>query len=181
MDLYELATQTIIEISKITPVAWFKLSETIPFIGEWTPCPLTQRLVKKPFIQRVLTKHSWSGLPYDCWYLNGLEHRDGDLPSSKLPNGDMHWYKFGLQHRDHDLPAVEFANGNKYWYKNGLRHRSKDLPAIEYANGDKIWYTHGKWHRDHDLPAIEFANGVSVWSDKSVPSGMRFPAWFAAT
>jgi hypothetical protein len=163
MDFYGLADQTLIEISKVSPLTWFRICEMVPFIGEWTPCPSTQRLVKKPFIHAVKdyckTTHH---------YLNTSRHRDGDLPAYEGDCGDKRWYISGNMHRDNDLPAYEKADGGKSWWISGKLHRDNDLPAIEYANGDKEWYILGKLHRDNDLPAYEGANGHKFWYKNGV-------------
>ena len=53
------------------------------------------------------------------------------------------WYLNGLRHREYDMPAIEHYNGDKEWWINGKRHREKG-PAIELINGKKKWYWHGK-------------------------------------
>jgi hypothetical protein len=158
MDFYELPDQTLIEISKVSPLTWFRICEMVPFIGEWTPCPSTQRLVRKPFIHIV--KNSYKTIYY---YLNASLHRDGDLPAIEYADGGKYWYILGKIRRDNDLPAYEGVDGTKYWYILGQRHRDNDLPAIEWADGSKFWYISGKIHRDNDLPAIEWADGSKEW------------------
>jgi hypothetical protein len=104
MNLYDLPDETLVDISKVSPLAWFRICETVPFIGEWTPCSSTQRLIKKPFIQSIYSKyyiqskHSVWGIGHHrvCWHLNGLLHRDGDLPAIVYSDGDKTWYKNGL-------------------------------------------------------------------------------------
>jgi hypothetical protein len=138
MDFYELSDQTLIEISKISPLTWFRICEMVPFIGEWTPCPSTQRLVRKPFIHAVKTRYN-----NVRHYLNTSLHRDGDLPAIEWAYGDKWWYILGKLHRDGDLPAIEWDSCNKFWYISGERHRDNDLPAIEWDNGIKAWYKNG--------------------------------------
>jgi hypothetical protein len=138
MDFYGLPDQTLIEISKMSPLTWFRICEMVPFVGDWSPCPSTQRLVRKPFIYAVK----------DCdkdiyHYLNTSCHRDGDLPAIEGSTGDKFWYILGKQHRDNDLPAVEWDNGDKEWYILGKRHRDKYLPAIKCADGYRAWYKNG--------------------------------------
>jgi hypothetical protein len=161
MDFYGFADQTLIEISKVSPLTWFRICELVPFIGEWTPCPSTQRLVKKPFIHAVKDQHK--NIRH---YLNAAVHRDGDFPSVEWANGDKAWYVFGQRHRDNDLPAIEYAEGTKIWYVSGQMHRDNDLPAYEGANGTKIWYVSGQRHRDNDLPAIVYVYGFKAWYKK---------------
>jgi hypothetical protein len=158
MDFYELPDQTLIEISKVSPLTWFRICEIVPFMGEWTPCPSTQRLVKKPFIHTVKDLNKSI-----LHYLNTTIHRDGDLPAIERDDGTKFWYISGKRHRDNDLPAYEGADGSKFWYILGQLHRDNDLPAVEFANGGKEWYKMGQLHRDNDLPAIEDANGDKEW------------------
>jgi hypothetical protein len=141
MDFYELPDQTLIEISKMSPLTWFRICEMVPFIGEWTPCPSTQRLVKKPFIHAVKSRYKTIR-----HYLNASLHRDGDLPAVEGANGAKYWYILGKLHRDNDLPAVVWDNGDKEWFILGKRHRDKYLPAFEGANGYRAWYKNGQKH-----------------------------------
>jgi hypothetical protein len=158
MDFYGLPDQTLIEISKVSPLTWFRICEMVPFIGEWTPCPSTQRLVRKPFIHTVKSRNK-----HIRHYLNTSLHRDGDLPAVENAYGTKFWYISGRLHRDNDLPAIEYADGTKEWYISGQEHRDNDLPAFERVDGTKFWYISGRLHRDNDLPAIERANGNKEW------------------
>jgi hypothetical protein len=135
MDFYGLADQTLIEISKVSPLTWFRICEMVPFMGEWSPCPSTQRLVRKPFLHA--TKDRYKDIRH---YLNISLYRDGDLPAIEYASGSKMWCKNGQVHRDNDLPAFEGANGGKEWRISGKLHRDNDLPAIEWPNGDKLWF-----------------------------------------
>jgi hypothetical protein len=119
MDFYGLPDQTLVGISKMSPLTWFRICEMVPFMGEWTPCPSTQRLVRKPFIHAVKTSYTIRH------YLNTSPHRNGDLPAYEGACGDKLWYILGKLHRDRDLPAIEWADGYKEWYKNGQRYHPK--------------------------------------------------------
>jgi hypothetical protein len=167
MNFYELPDQTLIEISKITPLTWFRICETVPFIGEWTPDPRTQKLVQKPFIEVIVISVQWLSTSKPVfertWHLNGQVHRAEDLPAVIADNGDKEWFKLGVGHRDDDKPFMECANGDILWGKCGELHREGDLPAIIESNGDKYWYKFGKLYRDNNLPAIEYANGDKHW------------------
>jgi hypothetical protein len=90
MDFYELPDQTLIEISKVSPLTWFRICEMVPFVGEWTPCPSTQRLVRKPFIHTVKNRYKTIRR-----YLNTSLHSDGDLPAIEYAYGDKIWYILG--------------------------------------------------------------------------------------
>lgn len=71
------------------------------------------------------------------WRLNGLLHRDGDLPAIWHPDcvdGDGEWYKHGVRHREGG-PAEVFGN-TKFWYFNGKAHRDFGLPSDYYDDGD---------------------------------------------
>jgi hypothetical protein len=57
-----------------------------------------------------------------CWYKNGLLHRDNDLPAAISLYGDHFWSQMGELHRDNDLPAVIFSNGYQEWYQNGVKY-----------------------------------------------------------
>jgi hypothetical protein len=147
MDFYGLPDQTLIEISKVSPLTWFRICEMVPFMGEWTPCPSTQRLVKRPFIECIRAVSPWRHTVW--WHLNGLYHRDGDLPTVEYADGSQHWFKLGRCHRDGDFPAVIWSDGGKEWWKHGQRHRDGDLPAATWSDGYNEWYTYGQRIHQH--------------------------------
>jgi hypothetical protein len=57
---------------------------------------------------------------------------------------DKWWLINGILHRDNDLPAFEAENGHKQWCVNGKFHRLGGLHAIEYSDGSKFYYINGK-------------------------------------
>jgi hypothetical protein len=136
MDFYGLPDQTLIEISKMSPLTWFRICEMVPFMGEWTPS--TQRLVRKPFIYTV--KNCYKDI---CHYLNTSLHRDGDLPAIEGACGDKFWYILGTLHRDNDLPDYETDDGDREWWILGKLHRDNDLPTVNWTNGHKKWFING--------------------------------------
>ena len=80
------------------------------------------------FIKEVEFEHVpplFSGIADNKYYkeylLNGLWHRDNDLPAVVYKNDEANfWYHFGKQHRLNG-PAVERLNGNnEYWIYNKL-------------------------------------------------------------
>ena len=85
------------------------------------------------------------------------------LETYEIKNGDQYWYLNGVLHRDHDLPAVIYANGDQFWYKYGKLHRDFDLPAAIYSNGDQFWFKNNLQHRDNDLHAVILSNGLKFW------------------
>lgn len=52
------------------------------------------------------------------------------------------WKLNGLPHRDNDMPAIIYPNGSCFWFKNGIRHRDKG-PASTYPNGQENWWNNG--------------------------------------
>jgi hypothetical protein len=71
----------------------------------------------------------------------GLLNSYNDQPSL-IENGNLYWHKDGLLHRDNDLPSMIMNNGDKYWYTNGNIGRLNEcLPYIEKTNGDKYYLT----------------------------------------
>lgn len=99
----------------------------------------------------------------EFWLMNGIYHRDDDLPAVILRDGKQTWYQNGKKHRENGLPAVIFPNGSRFWYQNGKKHRDNDLPAVYLISGNLRWYCHGKLHRDNDLPAVVFPDGSQMW------------------
>ena len=57
--------------------------------------------------------------------------------------GNKYWRLNGLLHREEDLPAVEHNTGTKIWCINNNLHRENG-PAVEYFDGGKEWYLNGK-------------------------------------
>jgi hypothetical protein len=102
------------------------------------------------------------------WRVNGLLHREGDLPAIEYSDGSKEWWLNGLPHREGG-PAVEWVGsvcglnkGFAAWLSNGLLHREGDLPAMEYTDGGKRWYKNGLLHRDNG-PAVEHGDGSKEW------------------
>ena len=72
---------------------------------------------------------------------NGALHRlDGP---ARIAGSSKEWYINGVRHRDNDLPAIEFANEYKAWYVNGLSHRDNGMPAVIDMFGELHWYENG--------------------------------------
>lgn len=99
------------------------------------------------------------------WTVNGVLHRDDDLPALIDMCGTKYWYQHGKLHRNGDQPAIlslpqnhwEGEEGEAWlrsWYQYGNLHRDGDQPAYIEGNGTQKWYQHGKLHRDGDQPAI---------------------------
>jgi hypothetical protein len=118
------------------------------------------------------TKVDEDGTKY--WLLDGLIHRDNDLPAVIYLSGIQEWYQYGKLHRDNDLPAIIGVHLDieehihKEWYKNGNLHRDNDKPALIHTYGTVMkWYKDGKLHRENDLPAsIEFDTDFSYQNCK---------------
>lgn len=104
---------------------------------------LFNKTIDKP---AMTVTHKIDQLGDQRWYLDGVLHRDDDLPASVHANGNKWWYRHGKLHRDGDLPAVEYANGNKIWYHNGLKHRDGYKSAIENGDGIFYIYKYGKYY-----------------------------------
>ena len=104
------------------------------------------------------------------WYVEGVSHRDNDLPAMIYKNGDKHWFFYGKRHReggpaeilvaDGIFTDADFANAKK-WYVGGKLHRI-DGPAVEYLDGTKHWHIDGKLHRIGGA-AIEDHKGIEEW------------------
>jgi hypothetical protein len=102
------------------------------------------------------------------WFMNGVQHRDGDLPAVIWKTGGAEeWYRNGKRHRDGDLPAAIWAKGVQEWWVDGVQHRGDDLPAVVTPRY-KEWRRRGVLHRDGGLPAVVWANGTRArewWVD----------------
>lgn len=75
------------------------------------------------------------------WYLKDCLHRT-DGPAIEYIRGSKQWYLNGVPHRDSDLPAHEDNDGYKAWYRYGKRHRDNG-PAIIWHTGHKEWFKNG--------------------------------------
>lgn len=88
-------------------------------------------------------------VPYLVWTLNGLIHRNGDLPAIEHKNGDKEWRQYDLLHRNDDKPALvrlSKPRGRQSWYQYGLLYRNEDSPVTIWANGKKVYSR--KLHQD---------------------------------
>ena len=80
------------------------------------------------------------------------EYQEGKYLVKETKEGKMYFLN-GLFHRDDDLPAVIWSDGAKYWYQNGLHHRING-PAIIYSNKEKYYYINGKKYSEEDYHKI---------------------------
>lgn len=70
----------------------------------------------------------------------------------------------GVYHRDFDLPAVVFSNTNThlFWFQNGKLHRDNNNPAI--INGNILhYYNHGELYKSE----ICYDNKIINWIMKN--------------
>lgn len=114
-------------------------------------------------------KYSGHRVVEEHYSLDGVPHREGDLPADIENTVDkcIHRYiKFGLMHREGDLPAYTEISSDRYVYqykKQGKLHRDNDLPACISPEVD-IWYKNGERHRDNNLPAFVYKiNDRKYW------------------
>jgi len=130
---------------------------------------------------------------YKAWYINGILHRELNLPAIEWSNGDKSYLVNGVYHRE-DGPAIEHIDGFKSYFIHGkplskeefnekvkmipikrkclnrIEYRlsngnlhREDGPAIEHTEGSKFHYFNGNLHREGDLPAVEYSNGTKEW------------------
>lgn len=98
------------------------------------------------------------------WEVNGVIHRDGDLPAVVYSDGENAWYQNGLPHRENG-PAVTKPNGYEAWMKFGKLHRV-DGPAVI---GSKISKNKYKWFiNDIELSENEFKEFVTKKLNKEL-------------
>lgn len=68
----------------------------------------------------------------------------------------------GLRHRDFDLPAVVYDENHAYWFVDGVFHREFNKPAI--INGDfSFYYKNGKKYKED----VFYKNKVVNWIIKN--------------
>lgn len=90
----------------------------------------------KPAIIRKNVTYNHMSEPAEEYFVNGLRHRENDLPASIYKTEIPHllWYDNGTLHRENDKPAI--INGNfHYFYKNGIIYKS----IITYDNKFANW------------------------------------------
>lgn len=103
------------------------------------------------------------------WIVNGLIHRDNDLPAVEYASGTSLWYKHGKLHREDDGPAV-YSQTETEWWVNGQRHREDNLPAVIVNSIKKEYWLNGQRHRTNGPAIINndsktnkyFVNGVEI-------------------
>jgi len=126
----------------------------------------------------------------EAWYINGKLHRiEGPAytyRSFPFPSqySTEEWFVNGLRHRDNDLPAI-ISNNAQEWFLNGNHHRENNQPAILNRFGYTQWFVNGKHHRE-DGPAIEHVKGnkfflkgkqIFVESQEEFEKYMKLPAF----
>lgn len=111
----------------------------------------------------------------ETWLLNGVKHRDGDLPAVICYDLDLggdskeseEYYINGELHRNNGPALIRYIEDCTYtesWYANGKLYRDNDLPVTIFYNYgpivEELWLNkEGDYHRDNDLPAvIEYYN-----------------------
>jgi len=109
------------------------------------------------------------------WYKNDSIHREGDLPAVIAEDGSAVYYCIdGVCHRDTDLPAVEQFGTFKAWYVHGELHRVGGPAKIVFqpcGGVEYFYHQHGLLHRDERdsegalLPAnfTEMPSGVHLY------------------
>jgi ribosomal protein L25 (general stress protein Ctc) len=128
---YNLPFEIIILIAKISPQVMYLLAQVDKRITQY----IQIHIIELQDIFTTITNGEYR-LP------NKWLHRNSDKPAI---TSSMHyeWWVNGLRHRDGDLPAVVYNNGYSAWYKNGVRHRSGGKPAIIYTNGNSTYWENG--------------------------------------
>jgi hypothetical protein len=64
------------------------------------------------------------------WYLDGVRHRECDLPAVVIGDRWSSWWRNGVLHRDGGRPAV--INSRSYeWWVEGVLVRSSDMSMEE--------------------------------------------------
>lgn len=103
----------------------------------------------KPAILRNKTKN-------DPWnFFDGENHNNIGNSLEGFPKEE--YFINGVRHRDFDLPAVVFNHTleHKIWFNNGLIHRQKDKPAI--INGNFLFYfNEGKLYKSR----LDYGNKI---------------------
>ena len=83
-----------------------------------------------------------------AYYKNDLLHRE-DGPALEYDNGYQKWYLNGLRHRDNNLPAVIYKNNDQEYWFHGKQHR-EDGPAVIYDKQHEYWI-HGTQYSEDEF------------------------------
>jgi hypothetical protein len=104
---------------------------------------------RKHFTVKVvkISEQPYSSIKYK---LNGMKHRDDDLPAVISFDEDylpekwriQEWYQMGKLHRDNDKPAVIDIYSER-WYQHGKQHRDGNKPAYIFDDDDQEWWVDG--------------------------------------
>jgi hypothetical protein len=89
------------------------------------------------------------GTPKEEYRVNGVLHRENDLPATVFPyvENHFHWFINGKLHRENNKPSI--INGNfLYYHNNGVLYKSE----IKYNNKLVNWIMKNPFK----LPAIFF-------------------------
>jgi hypothetical protein len=95
------------------------------------------------------------------WYIDGIEKRNNDKPSTVCSNGLCEW-RIGHRenwHRLDDKPSLIESNDygliTAYWCVNGIFHRENNKPAIIQTDNDgsKVyeWYYNGEQYEPENM------------------------------
>jgi uncharacterized protein len=110
-------------------------------------------------------EHDYIDGEITTYTVDGIIHREGDLPAVECENGTVMWYQNGQLHRDNDLPAKIFycktlghPNCRHSWRENGLCRRP--VTAVNLVRERLIdWRVNGQFWRSGNRPlAIDNLN-----------------------
>jgi antitoxin component YwqK of YwqJK toxin-antitoxin module len=104
----------------------------------------------------------------------GLLHSIDDQPSI-VDNGNLYWHRDGKIHRENDMPSIIMNNGDKYWYINGVPSRSDmSLPYIEMSNGKKRYRLEDGGYKKIGRLREEWFNKNSEYNRVDGPAYIRY-------
>lgn len=105
----------------------------------------------------ILTYNTNGSIIKEEYHLNGLLHRENDLPAKKCIDPDKHldvtftWYTNGICCRDNDMPAdirqTKEGITKHSWYENGNKHRKTLLVKGKNDNDGLIRFNPTNYFR----------------------------------
>jgi hypothetical protein len=106
--LTSLPDEMILELVAPTPEIWFKVCESVPFVGVLTHCKRTMTRIRKIFLSVLVTDLG------KFYYINNLLHRD-DGPAVEWTDGEKWTYRDGV------LLEMQLRDNSTLWPRPSIQ------------------------------------------------------------
>ena len=179
MNLFNCPDSVII-FCVLQHISYFDLDDIL--LSSGLPPKLAAQIKLQVYLRRLTceVEDLGDGLTVTRYTVEGLLHREGDLPALVYSNGGKTYMKKNVIHRDVG-PAVWTYNKltdefTIIYMRHGVRHNDGDSPSIITSKGTMIWFKYGKQTRGNDLPSARYANGDLHWTQNDKLHRLKKPA-----